>query len=118
MDGSVLEERSSLKMLGLTLSYTISIAKTASRKIGDLIYFMKFLSPEVSLYLYKSTIRPCIEYCCHVWAGFPLCYLELLDNKKEWICRTFGPSLATCLELLAHCQNAASLSLCYKFTLL
>ena len=38
IDGSVLEEKSSFKIL----------------------------SPEVSLYLYKSIIRPCIEYCCHI----------------------------------------------------
>ena len=70
MDGSVLEEKSSFKMLGLTFSskldwgsYIISIAKTASKKIGALIRSLKFLSPEVALYLYKSTIRPCIEYC-------------------------------------------------------
>ena len=44
MDGSVLEEKSSFKMLGLTFSskldcgsYIISIAKTVSKKIGDLI---------------------------------------------------------------------------------
>ena len=86
-DGYVLEEKLSFKMLGLTLSsrldwgsYIISIAKTASKKIGALIRSMKFLSPEVSLYLYKSTTRPCIEYCCHVWAGAPSCYLELLDK--------------------------------------
>ena len=34
----------------------ISIAKTASKKIGALVYSMKFLSPEVALNLYKSTI--------------------------------------------------------------
>ena len=44
----------------------ISTAKTASKNIGTLIRSMKFLSPEVALYLYKSTIRPCMEYCCHV----------------------------------------------------
>ena len=73
MDGSVLEEKSSFKMLGLTFSfkldwgsYIISIAKTVSKKIGDLIHSMKFLSPEVALYQYKSTIRPCMEYCWHV----------------------------------------------------
>ena len=51
MDGSVLEEKSSFKMLGLTFSskldwgsYIISIAKTASKKIGALIHSMKFLS--------------------------------------------------------------------------
>ena len=63
MDGSVLEEKSSFKMLGLTFSskfdlglYIISIAKTASMNFGGLICSMKFLSPEIVLYLYKSTI--------------------------------------------------------------
>ena len=80
MDGSVLEEKLSFKMLGLTFSstldwgsYIISIAKTASKKIGTLIRSIKFLSPEVALYLYKSTIQPCMEYCCHIWAGAPSC---------------------------------------------
>ena len=78
MDSSVLEEKSSFKMLGLVFSskldwgsYVISITKTASKKIGALICSMKFFSPEVGLYLNKSTIRPCMEYCCHVLAGAP-----------------------------------------------
>ena len=122
MDGSVLEEKTSFKMLGLTFSskldwgsYIVSIAKTASKKIGALIRSMKFLSPEVALYLYKSTIQPCMEYCCHFWAGAPSCYLELLDKLQKWICRTVGPSLAASLEPLAHCQNVASLSLFYRY---
>ena len=89
---SVLEEKSSIKMPELTLSckldwgsYIISIAKTVSTKIGDLIRSMKFLSPEVVLYLYKSTIRPCMEYCCHVWSGDLSCYLELFDKLQKWI---------------------------------
>ena len=76
-------------MLGLTFSselnwgsYIISIAKTASKEIEVLIFFMKFLSSMVALYLYKSTIRPCTKYCCHVWAGAPSCYLELLNKLK------------------------------------
>ena len=96
-------------MLGLTFSskldwgsYIISIAKTASKKIGALIRSMKFLSPEVVLYLYKSTIRTCMEYCCHVWTGSPSCYLELLDKLRKRICRTVGPSLAASLEPLAN----------------
>ena len=74
-------------MLGLTFSskldwgsYIISIAKTASKKIRALIRSMKLFSPEVALYLYKSTIHSCMEYCCHIWAGTPSCYLELLDK--------------------------------------
>ena len=124
MDGSVLEEKSSFKVLGLSFSskldwgsYIISIPKTASKKIGALICSMKFLSPEVALYLYKSTIRPCMEYCCYVWAGAPSCYLELLDKLQKWICRTVGSSLAASLEPLAHCGNVASLSLFCKYYL-
>ena len=122
MDGSVVEEKTSFKMLGLNFSskldwgsYIISIAKTASKKIGALISSMKFLSPEVALYLYKSTIRPCMEYCCHVWAGASSCYLELLDKLQKQICRTVGPSLAAFLESLAHRRNAVSLSLFYRY---
>ena len=109
-------------MLGLTYSskldwgsYIISIAKTASKKIGASIRSMKFLSPEVALYLYKSTIRPCMEYCCHVWAGAPSCYLELLYKLQKRICKTVGPSLAACLEPLAHRCNVASWSLFYRY---
>ena len=50
MDGSVLEEKSSFKMLGLIFSskvdsYIISVAKTASKRIGALIRSMMLLSP-------------------------------------------------------------------------
>ena len=58
MDGSVLEEISSFKMLGLTFSskfdwgsYIISIGKTAFRKIGALICSKKFLSFKVAMYI-------------------------------------------------------------------
>ena len=54
-------------------------------------------------------------YCCHIWAGAPTCYLELLDKLQKRIYRTIGPSLATSLEPLAHCQNVASLSLFYRY---
>ena len=67
MDG-IFEKKLSFKMLGLTFSskldwgsYIIFISKTASKKIGTLIHSIKFLSPEVALYL------------CHVLAGAPSC---------------------------------------------
>ena len=74
-------------MLGLTFSfkldwstYIISIAKIASKKIGALICSMRLLSFEVTMYLYKSTIGPCMEECCHTCTGASSCYLELLDK--------------------------------------
>ena len=102
------------KMLGLAFSSKldwgssiISIAKTASKKIGDLICSMKFLSPKVALYLYKSTIQTCMKYCCHVWGFAPGGYLELLDKLQKHMqdCRSF---------LFCHCWNIGSLLKCSK----
>ena len=56
-----------------------------------------------------------MEYCCHVWAVAPSCYLELLDKLQKRICRTVGPSIAASLEPLAHRRNVASLSLFYRY---
>ena len=109
VDGSVLEEKSSFKIMGFTFSsklhwdfYIIFIAKTYSKKIGALVCSLKFISPEAALHLYKSTIRLFMEYCCHVWAGAPSCYSELLDKLQKRICRAVGPSLVVSLEPLAH----------------
>ena len=56
MDGSVLKEKFSFKMLGLPFSskldwgsYMISIAKAASKKSGALIRSMKFLCISINL---------------------------------------------------------------------
>ena len=119
MNGSVLEKKLSLKMLGLTFfskldwgSYIISIAKTASRKIWALIRSMKFLSPEAALFLYKSTLCLCMEYCFHIWAGAPSCYLELLDKLQK---TNVVALRAASLEPLAHRRNVASLNLFYRY---
>ena len=78
---------------------------------------MKFFSPEVALFLYKSTIYPCMEYCCHIWGGAPSCYLEMLDKVQKQICRAVGPSLAASLEPLACLRNVASLVFSIGITL-
>ena len=70
---SVLEEGSSFEVLGLTFSsrldwgsYIISIANTASKKIGALIRSIKFLSPQVALYLFMAIhgiLQSCLGWC-------------------------------------------------------
>ena len=56
-----------------------------------------------------------MEYCCHVLASAPSCYLDLLDKLQKRICRTAGPFLDASFKPLAHCQNVASLSLSYRY---
>ena len=114
IDGSALEGLTFYSKLGWE-SYIISIAKTVSKTIGALMHSMKSLSPEVALYLYESTMWPCMKYCCHVWAGAPCCYLKLLDKLQKCICRNTGLPLAASLEPLHHGQNLANLHLCYRY---
>ena len=104
-----------LRCWGLTFTFKlyldfdiISNAKTFTRKIAALIRSRKFIAPDVALYLCKSSIRPCMECCCQVWAGTPSCYLELIDKLQKQKCRTIGKSLAASFKPLAHRQNVSS----------
>ena len=75
-DGSVLEEKSSFKMMGLTFSSKldwgsciISIAKTTTKKIGALIHSMKFLSAEVAHVTMHEILLSCLGWCSYVVLG-------------------------------------------------
>ena len=62
----------------------------------NFLFWGKFA--ETALYVYKPTIRPYMEYCCHVWAGARSCQLKLLDKLQKQICRTVGTSFAALLN--------------------
>ena len=55
-----------------------------------MFYEVSFI--EVAFYLSKSTILPFMEYCCHVWAGAPNCYLDMLGKLQKRVFRTLGSS--------------------------
>ena len=74
-------------------------------------WLCEFRSPEVALYLCKSTLRPCMEYFCHVWAGAPSCYLNMLDKLHKRVFRNVEFSLSASLEPLAHRRNIAILGI-------
>ena len=122
MNGGDLSEFSDLRLLGLSLhselswnSYIVSIAKTTSKKVGSLFRSKRFLTPEAILHLYKSTIRPCMEYCCHIWAGAPASCLDLLDKIQKRVVNLVGPILSSSLQPLSHRRDVASLSLFYRY---
>ncbi|CAE1157727.1 unnamed protein product [Acanthosepion pharaonis] len=119
MSDAQLPESNSLRLLGLTLTadlrwnkYIESIASSTSRKVGSLSRARKFFSPESILQIYKSTIRPCMEYCCHIWSGAPSVCLGVLDRLQRRICNMVGPTLASRLQSLSHRRTVASLSVC------
>ena len=94
--------------------YISSIAKIDSMKTWALKFVLCFflLGPGVALYLYKFIIRSCMEYCCHchIWAGAPSSYLELLGKLQKQIYRTVGY-----VGPLVHRRNGANLSLFYTY---
>ena len=116
MDGTVFDEKLSFKILALSFSskldwgsFIVSIAKTSSKKIQAFIRSLKFLSSDVVLDLFKSTIRPCMEYCCHVWTGDPSYYLEMLVKLQKRLCRTVVLSQAASLKPSVYRRIVTSL---------
>ena len=92
--------------------YIQSIAKAASSKVG----YQCFLTPESILDLFKSTIRPCMEYCSHIWGGAPRFRgLDLLDRVQKRVVSLIGSGLSYDLQALSHRRDVASLSLFYKY---
>ena len=71
----------------------------------------KFLPPDAILYLYKTNIRPLMEYCCRIWAGAPACHLSLLDRVQKRIVNLVGEELGSSLQPLSHRRSVASLCL-------
>ena len=102
-------------MLGLSFSskldrsfYIVSIAKNSFKKIGGFIHSIKFFSDEVSLYICKSNIWPCMEYCSQIWLGAPSYYSDIIDKLQKRVCRTVGLTHTVFLESLGHQRNVAS----------
>ena len=56
-----------------------------------------------------------MEYCCHVWAGSPSCYLKMLDKLQKRIFRTVGSSFVASLEPLGHRRKLARISLSCRY---
>ena len=76
-----------------------------------LFVYLDYLS---ILYLYKSTIRSCLEYCCHIWAGAPITSLKILNMVQKRL-KNLGEDLFSKLQPLSHRRDVASFSLFYRY---
>ena len=95
MNGDELDISASFTQRGFSLSPNLtwktsihSLAKHASQKLGLLARACGFFSSSHMLTIYKSQIRPSLEYCSHVWSGAPkstLCLLDKGHSKAIWI---------------------------------
>ena len=76
MNGDELDTSASFIQLGLSLSSNLtwkthihSLGKHASQKLGFLARARGLFSSSHLLSIYKSQIRPSLDYCSHVWGG-------------------------------------------------
>ena len=123
MSGHELDISSSFTQLSLSVSSNLSrkthihsIAKHASQKLGFLSRARGFFSPSQLLTMYKSQIRPSLEYCPHVWGGASRPSLNLLGKVQSKAIRLINkPSLTKSLQSLSHRRLVADLSTFHRF---
>ena len=118
-----LDISTSLTQLGLSVSSNLtwkshinSIAKHASQRSDFLSRAGGYSSLSQLLTIYKSQIRPSLEYCCHVWGGAPIFSLNLLDRVQSKAIRLISnPNLTYSLQSLFHRCRVADLSIFYCY---
>ena len=123
MENASLSEASCFdKLLGLKFtpdlkwnSYIESVAKETAKMVGSLHRSKRYLTPPAILYLYKSQIRPRMEYCCHIWAGSAQTSLSSLDAVQKRLRSLVGDELFGTLQPLSHRRDVSSLSLLYRY---
>ena len=111
----------SVNILGLQISSSLSwrdhivqIAKSASKKLGVLFRCKLYFNSTQLFKLYTGFIRPCLEYCSHIWGSSP--YTSLLDRVESKAIRLISdPSLTSTLDPLSLRCKVASLSLFYRY---
>ena len=122
MNGDEVDASASFTQLGLSLSSNLtwkthihSLAKYAPQELGFLARARGFFSFS-HLSIYKSQIRPSIEYCSHVWGGAPKSTLCLLDKvQSKAICLINNPNLTKSLQPLSHRRLVGDLFIYYGY---
>ena len=120
-EASEIPPLNSINILGLQISSSLSwrdhivqIAKSASKKLGVLFRCKQYFNAAQLFILYTGFIRPCLEYCSHIWGSSP--YTSLLDRIESKAIRLIGdPSLTSTLDPLSLRRKVASLSLFYRY---
>lgn len=120
-DGDQISPGDTLSALGLNFRsdlswkiHTAGLARSASQKLGVLFRFRRFFTSDQLLTLYVGTIRPCMEYCSHIWGGSP--GVGLLDKVQAKAVRLINsPALTSGLPSLSLRRNVGSLCLFYRY---
>ncbi|XP_052751430.1 uncharacterized protein LOC128200816, partial [Galleria mellonella] len=119
--GTSLNISKNIGILGVDISSDVQFrghledkVKLASKKLGVLNRANHCFTPDQRLMLYKSQIRPQMEYCCHLWAGAHKYQLESFDSLERRAMRVVDdPRLTSGIEPLSLRRDFASLCVFY-----
>ena len=108
-------------MLGISITSTFSwkphivnLAKSASQKLGMLYRCRDYFTPEQLLSIYRGLIRPCMEYCSHIFNSSTSTYL--LDRVEAKAFRLINsPTITSSFSSLSLRRDVAALSLFYRY---
>ena len=111
----------SINILGFQISsslfwrdHIVQIANSASKKLGVLFRCKQYFNSAQLFKLHPGFIRPCLEYCCHIWGSSS--YTSFLNRvKSKVICLIGDPSLTSTLDPLSLRRMVVSLSLFYRY---
>ena len=112
----------SIGILGVDISSDVQFrshlenkVKLASRKLGVLNRAKQYFTSRQRLLLYKSQVRPHVEYCSHIWAGAPRYQLNPFDSVQRRAVRIVDdPDLTNGLEHLSLRRDIGSLCVFYR----
>jgi len=120
-----IENSESINILGMEITsklswnnHIFSIAKNAAKCLGFLWRSKKYFTSSDLLIIYKTYIRPRLEYNSHIWAGAPQTCLQYLDRVQKWAIKIINDAnISKDLTSLSHRRNVGALSLFYRYLL-
>jgi hypothetical protein len=120
MEGVRLGIEEHLNVLGISITQSLSwrahillMVGAAVRKLGALFRTAQFFTARQLAGIYKSNIRPCLEYCSHIWGGSSSVWmLEKVDRRAR---RLIGdPMILGALQPLQHRSDVAALTILFR----
>jgi len=117
---TTLEPSDNINILGLNINTELSwkphitmIAKSASKKLGALFRLRRHFNSHQLLQIFKTSIRPCMEYCSHVWGGSSATFL--LDRIQSKAIRLINSlDITNSLDSLSLRRDVGSLAVFYR----
>jgi hypothetical protein len=118
---TVIPESAAVKVVGLTISSSLSwaphikrISRNGKMALSLLSRLRPYLSNAALSSIYKSHVRSRLEYLGPIWSGAPPTQLAALDKVQDRAVRIFGAKEGLKLQCLAHRRGVSSVCFLHR----